>query len=66
VSATETVGLVPNHDRGPRQRFDVRPHGTEAHAQRERREGRRPCPSCLAAENAAHAARSAARRAAAA
>jgi hypothetical protein len=66
VSApTEVAGLVPNLNRQPHQRFDVRPHGTEAHAQRERREGRKPCPSCLAAENAAHAARSARRSAAA-
>ena len=51
---TETPGLVPNDDWRPRQRFDIRPHGTEARAQRHRRRGERPCPACLAAENAAH------------
>ena len=60
---TEVVTLVPNDDRGPRERFDIRPHGTEARARRERRHGRKPCPSCLAAENRAHVYR-AARRAA--
>ena len=52
---TEVAALVPNDDRGPRERFDIRPHGTEARARRERRHGRKPCPSCLAAENRAHA-----------
>jgi hypothetical protein len=51
---TELAVLVPNDDWGPRQRYDIRPHGTEARAQRERRYGRKPCPACLAAENAAH------------
>lgn len=51
---TEAPGLVPNDDWQPRQRFDIRPHGTEARARRERRQGRKPCPACLAAENAAH------------
>ncbi len=60
---TEVAALVPNGDRGPRQRFDIRPHGTEAHAQRHRRRGEKPCPPCLAAETAANAYR-AARRAA--
>ena len=60
---TEVAALVPNDDRGPRQRFDIRPHGTEAHAQRHRRRGEKPCPPCLAAETAASAYR-AARRAA--
>jgi hypothetical protein len=65
VSApTETPGLVPNFDWQPGQRFDIRGHGTEAHAQRERREGRKPCALCLPAENAAHAYRVARRRAA--
>ena len=49
--ATELPGLVPNDDWQPRQRFDIRPHGTEAHAQRHRRRGEKPCPACLAAEN---------------
>jgi hypothetical protein len=56
VSApTEPVGLVPNYDRGPRQRYDIRPHGTEARARRHRRYGEKPCAGCLAADNAAHA-----------
>ena len=58
---TEAAGLVPAEDRRPRQRFDIKPHGTEARAMRERREGRRPCPRCLRAENAAHAYRAALR-----
>jgi len=62
VSApTEAPGLVPNDDWQPRQRFDIRPHGTEAHAQRHRRRGERPCPACLAAETAANAYRAALR-----
>ena len=60
---TEVLGLVPNYGRGPRQRFDIRPHGTEAHAQRHRRRGERPCPACLAAETAANAYRVALRAA---
>jgi hypothetical protein len=52
---TEALGLVPNCNRRPRERFDIRPHGTEAHAQRHRRRGEKPCPACLAAENAANA-----------
>jgi len=61
VSApTEALGLVPNWDRQPRERFDIRPHGTEARATRHRRRGERPCPACLRAENAAHAYRRAA------
>jgi hypothetical protein len=64
VSApTEALGLVPNDDWQPRQRFDIRPHGTEAHAQRHRRRGEKPCPACLAADNAAHAYRAAHRAA---
>lgn len=59
---TEAIGLVPNVDRGPRERFDIRPHGTEARARRERRHGRKPCPSCLAAENRARAWRAAGAR----
>lgn len=51
---TEAIGLVPNWERRPGEWFDVRPHGTEACARRERRRGERPCPACLAAENAAH------------
>ena len=61
--ATELPGLVPNDDWQPHQRFDLRPHGTEARARRERRHGRKPCPACLAAETAANAYR-ATRRAA--
>ena len=61
--ATELPGLVPNDDWQPRQRFDLRPHGTEARARRERRYGRKPCPACLAAETAANAYRAAQRAA---
>jgi hypothetical protein len=61
VSApTEAPGLVPNWDRRPGERSDLRPHGTEARARRERRHGRKPCEACLRAENAAHAYRRAA------
>ena len=60
---TEVAALVPNDDWQPRQRFDLRPHGTEARARRERRHGRKPCPSCLAAENRAHVWRAAQRAA---
>ena len=52
---TEALGLVPNYDRRPGERYDIRPHGTEARARRERRHGTRPCPACLTAENHAHA-----------
>ena len=52
---TETLGLVPNLDRRPGEWRDIRPHGTEARARRERRHGQRPCLACLTAENAAHA-----------
>jgi hypothetical protein len=56
VSApTELAVRVPNWDRGPRERYDVYPHGTEASARRERRHGRKPCSPCLRAETAAHA-----------
>jgi hypothetical protein len=62
VSApTEALGLVPNYDRRPRERFDIRPCGTEAHARRHRRHGEKPCPACLTAENHAHAYRHALR-----
>ena len=61
--ATELPGLVPNDDWQPRQRFDLRPHGTEARARRHRRYGGKPCPACLAAENRAHAWRAAQRAA---
>ena len=61
--ATELPGLVPNDAWQPRQRFDIRPHGTEAHAQRHRRRGEKPCPACLAAETAANAYRAALRAA---
>jgi hypothetical protein len=64
VSApTEAPGLVPNYGRRPRERFDIRPHGTEARAQRHRRRGEKPCSACLAADNAAHAYRAALRAA---
>jgi hypothetical protein len=63
VSApTEAIGLIPNWDRRPGERYDVRPHGTEACAPRERRHGARPCLPCLTAENRAHAYRAALRR----
>jgi len=63
VSApTEALGLVPNFDRHPGERYDIRPHGTEASARRERRHGTQPCPACLTAENRAHAYRAALRR----
>jgi hypothetical protein len=52
---TEVPGRVPNWDRGYRQRFDIRPHGTEARSRRHRRYGEKPCAACLAADNAAHA-----------
>ena len=58
---TEAPGLVPNDEWQPRQRFDIRPHGTEARAQRHRRRGEKPCPACLAAETAANAYRAALR-----
>ena len=51
---TETLGLVPNLDRRPGEWSDIRPHGTEARARRERRHGQKPCPACLAAEGRAH------------
>jgi hypothetical protein len=51
---TEVPGLEPNWDRGPHERHDIRPHGTEARARRHRRRGEKPCPACLAAENSAH------------
>ena len=53
-ATTEALGLVPNYDRRPGERHDIRPHGSEARARRERRHGRKPCPACLAAENKAH------------
>ena len=62
MSVGEPGGLVPNWDRGPRQRSDIRPHGTEARAQFERRAGQKPCMACLAAENRAHAGRARSRR----
>ena len=52
---TESPGLVPNFDRQPGQRFDIKGHGTEAHARRERRAGKKPCELCRLAENAANA-----------
>jgi len=56
VSApTEVLSLVPNLDRRPGEWSDIRPHGTEDRAMWHRRRGERPCPPCLAAENAAHA-----------
>lgn len=63
TAPTDAPGLVPNYERGPRQRSDIKPHGTEARARRERREGRKPCAPCLSAEAAAHRWRVAQRRA---
>ena len=59
--ATELPGLVPNDDWQPRQRFDIRPHGTEACARRHWRKGEKPCEACRAADNRAHAWRAARR-----
>ena len=59
--ATELPGLVPNDDWQPRQRFDIRPHGTEARARRHWRKGEKPCEACRVAENRAHAWRAAQR-----
>jgi hypothetical protein len=59
---TEAAGLVPNFGRRPGERYDIRPHGTEACARRERRQGTKPCCACLTAENRAHAFRAALRR----
>ncbi len=50
---TELPGRVPNYERQHGEWSDIRPHGTEARARRERRHGRKPCPACRAAENAA-------------
>ena len=61
--ATELPGLVPNDDWQPRQRFDIRPHGTEARARRHWRKGEKPCQACRAADNRAHAWRAAQRTA---
>jgi hypothetical protein len=62
VSApTEALGLVPNWERRPGERADIRPHGTEARARRERRHGTRPCEPYRLAENAAHVYRAAVR-----
>jgi len=58
---TEAAGLVPNWNRRPGERSDVRPHGTEACARRERRHGARPCEPCRLTENAAHVYRAAVR-----
>jgi hypothetical protein len=58
----EALGLVPNWDRRPGERHDIRPHGSEARARRERRHGQKPCPTCLRTENAAHVYRAALRR----
>jgi len=27
-AATEALGLIPNYDRRPGERYDIRPHGT--------------------------------------
>jgi hypothetical protein len=62
VSApTEALGLVPNFDRRPGERYDIRPHGTEARARRHYRTGERPCEPCRLAANAAHVYRAAVR-----
>jgi len=47
---TEAKGRVPNLNRAPGERSDLRPHGTEARARRERRKGGKPCPACRVAE----------------
>jgi hypothetical protein len=62
TAPTEAAGRVPNYDCRPREWFDLRPHGTEARARRERRHGQKPCPACLTAENSAHAYRASLRR----
>jgi len=55
VSApTEAVGLVPNFDRRPGERYDIRAHGTEARARRHYRAGEKPCEPCRLAANRAH------------
>ena len=59
---TEALGLVPNYDRRPGERSDIRPHGTEARARRERRHGLKPCALCLPAEARANTYRAALRR----
>ena len=58
---TEVLGLVPNFDRRPGQRYDIRAHGTEARARRHWRAGEKPCEPCRLASNAAHIYRSAVR-----
>jgi hypothetical protein len=62
TAPADAVGRVPNRDRGPGERYAVRPHGTEACARRERRHGRTPYDLCLPAENRAPAYRAALRR----
>ena len=59
---TEAAALVPNFGRRRGERYDIRPHGTEARARRERRHGRKPCALCLPAEDHARAYRTALRR----
>jgi len=51
----EAAGREPNLDWVPGEWRDIRPHGTEARARRERRRDGRPCADCLAAEARAHA-----------
>ena len=51
---TEAPGLVPNFDRRPGQRYDIRAHGTEARARRHYRAGEKPCEPCRLAANRAH------------
>ena len=54
TAPTEALGLVPNFDRRPGERHDIRPHGTEARARRHYRTGEKPCEPCRLAANAAH------------
>ena len=55
TAPADAAGRVPSRDRGPGEWYDVRPHGTEACARRERRHGRKPYDLCLRAKNRAHA-----------
>ena len=65
TAPTEAPGLVPNFDRRPGQRYDIRPHGTEARARRHYRAREKPCEPCRLAANRAHVYRVAVRAVAA-